>query len=46
MKTGKTNLLIDGKKKDIFFVGNPDIIERNPVISVLASSKAPGPVVR
>jgi len=33
------------KKKDVFFTGNLDIIKKYPVIGVLASGKAPGPVV-
>ena len=33
------------KKKDDFFTGNPDNIKKYPVIGVLASGKAPGPVV-
>ena len=33
------------KKKDAFFTGNPDNIKKYPVIGVLASGKAPGPVV-
>ncbi len=45
MKTRKTSELISDKKKDVFFSGNLDIIKKYPVIGVLASSKAPGPVV-
>ncbi len=45
MKTRKTSELIYDKKKDIFFTGNLDIIKKYPVIGVLASGKAPGPVV-
>ena len=45
MKTGKTTQLIADKKKETFYVGNLDIIEKKPVIGVLASGKAPGTVV-
>lgn len=45
MKTRKTTELISDKKKDVFFTGNVDIINKYPVIGVLASGKAPGPVV-
>ena len=45
MKTRKTSELISDKKKDVFFTGNLDIIKKYPVIGVLASGKAPGPVV-
>ena len=45
MKTRKTSELISDKKKDVFFTGNLDIIKKHPVIGVLASGKAPGPVV-
>ena len=45
MKTRKTSELTSDKKKDVFFTGNLDIIKKYPVIGVLASGKAPGPVV-
>jgi hypothetical protein len=45
MKTRKTSELIPDKKKHVFFTGNLDIIKNYPVIGVLASGKAPGPVV-
>ncbi len=45
MKTRKNALLGSGKKKGVFYVGNLDIIKKYPVIGVLASGKAPGPVV-
>lgn len=45
MKTEKTTQLIAGAKKEVFFTGNLDIIKKYPVIGVLASGKAPGPVV-
>ena len=45
MKTRKTTELIPDKKKHIFFTGNLGIIKNYPVIGVLASGKAPGPVV-
>ena len=38
-------LLVSDKKKEIYYAGNPGIIEEYPVIGVLASGKAPGPVV-
>ncbi|MEA2040621.1 MAG: hypothetical protein U9N82_12485 [Thermodesulfobacteriota bacterium] len=45
METRKTTQLISDKKKGVFFTGNLDIIKQYPVIGVLASGKAPGPVV-
>ena len=45
MKTRKTSDLISDNKKDVFFTGQLDIIKKYPVIGVLASGKAPGPVV-
>ena len=45
MKTKTTSLLISDKKKKLFYAGNLDIIKKYPVIGVLASGKAPGPVV-
>lgn len=45
MKTEKTTQLIADKKKEVFYVGNLNIIKKNPVIGVLASSRAPGTVV-
>ena len=45
MKTRKTSELIFDKKKDVFFTGNLDIIKKYSVLGVLASGKAPGPVV-
>ncbi len=44
-KRKKTNILIGGKKTAVFYEGNLDIIKDYPVIGVLASGKAPGPVV-
>ena len=41
----KIALLIDNKEKVVFYAGNLDIIKKYPVIGVLASGKAPGPVV-
>jgi len=43
--TRKMTLLVSDKKKEIYYAGNPGIIEEYPVIGVLASGKAPGPVV-
>lgn len=45
MKTQTTSLLISGKKKKLFYAGNLDVIKNYPVIGVLASGKAPGPIV-
>jgi predicted Rossmann fold nucleotide-binding protein DprA/Smf involved in DNA uptake len=45
METKTISLVISGEKKEIFFTGNLDIIKDYPVIGVLASGKAPGPVV-
>ncbi|OPX36888.1 MAG: hypothetical protein B1H12_06125 [Desulfobacteraceae bacterium 4484_190.2] len=45
MKTRKTSDLISDNKKDVFFTGHLDIIKKYPVIGVLASGNAPGPVV-
>lgn len=45
MEIRKTSLIISGKKKGVFYAGNLDIIKKYPVIGVLASGKAPGPVV-
>ena len=43
-RSKKTNLLIGSKEKEVFYAGNLDIIKKYPVIGVLASGKAPGPV--
>lgn len=40
-----TILLIRGKDRRVFYEGNLDILKKHPVIGVLASGKAPGPVV-
>jgi len=45
MDTRKTSLLVGDKKKEVFYTGNLDIIRKYPVIGVLASGNAPGPVV-
>lgn len=45
METKTISLVISGEKKEVFFTGNFDIIKQYPVIGVLASGKAPGPVV-
>ena len=37
--------MISDKKKKLFYAGNLDVIKNYPVIGVLASGKAPGPVV-
>lgn len=44
-RSKKTNLLIGSKEKEVFYAGNLDIIKKYPVIGVLASGKAPGPIV-
>ncbi|MCD6197760.1 MAG: hypothetical protein J7K15_04195 [Deltaproteobacteria bacterium] len=44
-ETRKRTLLVSDKKKEIYYAGNPDIVKEYPVIGVLASGKAPGPVV-
>ncbi|MCW7077112.1 MAG: hypothetical protein OCU18_07525 [Candidatus Syntrophoarchaeum sp.] len=43
--TRKMTLLVSDKKKEIYYAGNPDIVKKYPVIGVLASGKAPEPVV-
>jgi len=45
MKTKTTAILVSEKKNDIFYTGNLDIVKKYPIIGVLASGKAPGPVV-
>ncbi|MBW1676109.1 MAG: hypothetical protein JRI80_13600 [Deltaproteobacteria bacterium] len=43
--TKKTTFQFDAKKIPVFYEGNLDILKEYPVIGVLASGKAPGPVV-
>jgi hypothetical protein len=46
MKTSKETIFVAGRsKRPVFFEGNLDILRDYPVIGVLASGKAPGPVV-
>lgn len=41
----KSFLSILNQKKRVYYAGNLDLIKKHPVIGVLASGKAPGPVV-
>ena len=45
IETRKTCILLGGNKKEVYYDGNLDVIRKYPVIGVLASSNAPGPVI-